>query len=221
MRVLSDVIMPSGAAIYIHMRPAGEHLFVHDNGAAFDELARHGVTVKNMAGVRRMLAETNYDVSNEGIIHVPHVQLDDAGLIISFVADASLRAAIYMLEKAKPGVSVRLDRKLVDSLRLAYPEGRPDIRFSGRNRQHRFDFGFKVGERTVLVDAVTPDPVAVNAAIVKSMDVLNAENSAARPILVYDANDGWRSDLLNLLPIGGGECVSFDSVQGGYLLEAA
>src|SRR5690606_13446205 len=69
-RVLSDVIMPSGHAVNIHMRPHGDMLLVHDGGAAFDELVIHGVSISDLRGVRAMLGKTNYSVSDDGLIFV-------------------------------------------------------------------------------------------------------------------------------------------------------
>ena len=73
----------------------------------------------------------------------------------------------------------------------------------------------------MLVEAVTPESATINAAIVKSMDALSAEDGAAWPVLVYDSGDGWDSDKLGLLNYAGGSVMSFDHIGQGNLLEAA
>jgi hypothetical protein len=218
--VMSDIIMPSGQSVVIYLRPEGDHLLVHDGGAAFTEVASHGLHVKSSASVRRMLKQTNYDLTDDGFVCAHHVPVNKAGLAISFVADASLRAANHLLAHAKPAPGERLDRRIQDALRLKVVNGRANFRFQGRNRQHKFDFGFAHGDQVVLVDAVTPDMTSVSSAIVKAMDVLQADGAKARPILVYDSADGWKSDMLNLLEISGGESVSVETVTSGALLAA-
>ncbi|USA40247.1 hypothetical protein NCF86_03575 [Pelagerythrobacter marinus] len=219
-RVLSDVIMPSGHAVHIHMRPRGDALLVHDGGAAFDELVIHGVSIPDLRGVRTMLAKTNYSVSDDGLIFVDHVPVESVGTIIAFVADASLRAADFMLKKARPHLEIKLNRRLQDTLRLKIPNGRPDFVFQGRNRQHKFDFGFERDGETVLVQSVTPDSASVNAAIVKSLDALDAEEGRAHPVLVFEEGPGWKSDLMNLLAMSRAKPISLAAVNDGALLAA-
>ncbi len=51
--------MPSGAIIH-HIPSRIDDLSAYDNGAAFDELARHGGTIATVAEQRKMLAETGF-----------------------------------------------------------------------------------------------------------------------------------------------------------------
>ena len=202
-RVLSDTIMPSGGAVYIHMLSRQGSLFVHDGGAAVDELARHGVDVSSTVGVRKMLKQTKFGLSNEGQVFRERVDLDQAAVGIALVADASLRAATYMLARAT-GAQVRpLDRQVKDALRVRYPTGRPDYSFNGKNRQHTFDFGVTVEGETFLVQAVSPDRASISAAIVKAIDAREAPGGNVHPIFVFDPHAEWKAGDLNMLEFGG------------------
>ena len=203
LRLLSDVIMPSGGVVWVTIQPHGTGFRAHDGGAAFDELARHAAEIKDMRGVRRMLAETNFRLSDDGVIWCDDLTSENVAECASFVSDASLRAAEYMLAHAFVTSAARLDSRVKDALRLRYPEGRPDFVLQGLNRQHTFDFGVKLSNEVVVVQAVTPDPASISAAIVKGLDATKSPSEKVRSIIVYDANDDWGSDRLNMLEIGG------------------
>lgn len=219
-RVLSDTMMPSGMLIYVHMQMRGEKLFMHDNGAAFDELAQHGRQSKTATPVRRLLSETGFGLTAEGQIFRDGIAPKEVGGGVSLIADASLRAAQYMLAHSKARIGQPLDVRVRDALHRRFPGGELNIRFTGLARQQTFDFGLRDGNETILVDAVSPDLSSVNAAIVKSLDVARAPDARVRPILVYDANDVWTSDAMNLLAMAPGERMSFERVSEGRLLAA-
>lgn len=220
-RVLSDTLMPSGALIYVHLQARqGGCLSGHDGGAAFDELARHGGDIRSLAGVRRLMHETEFAVSDDGLIWRHHIPEDRAFDAISLVADASVRAALFLSEKAKLTHADPLDRRLKDLLRIRFPQGRPNFSIQGRNRQHTFDFGVNIGGQMVLLQAVSPDQSSVSAAIVKGIDAKEAPGSNVVPLFVYDPADHWQSGTLGMLDFGG-RGIAIDAIQSGTLPLAA
>lgn len=218
--VVADTMMPSGHVIRIYMRADHDKLVLHDDGAAFDELAAQGREATSLSGVRHLLSEIDLRLDETGTIFMDRLDPANVAAGIAILADASLRAAQFMLARSRPRRGMALDKALQDRLRVAFPDGRPNFRFNGRSRQHKFDFGMARDGQTILVDAVTPDASSVNAAVVKTLDALRSTDEKARPILVYDAKDGWRSDMLGLLTMGGGEYMSIDAVNEGRLLAA-
>lgn len=168
--VLTDTLMPSGAAIYVHIQSRGDCLSAHDAGAAFDELARQGGEIKSLRGVRAMLHETKFRLTNDGLVWRDRMPQERAADLVSIVADASFRAASYLLDHARLPASLPLDRRIKDLLKVRFPTGRPNFVVEGKHRQHTFDFGVVVGDQTHLMQAVTPDPSSVPSAIVKGID---------------------------------------------------
>lgn len=220
MSLIADTIMPSGMIIRVHIQPDHNKFTLHDGGAAFDELARSGRAVSSMVGVRRLLAEINLRMTDDGEIFMDQVEEDQLGVAISVLADASFRAASFLAAHSKAQRASPLDRQLRDLLRLRHQNGVSNTRIQGRNRQHKFDFSFETRGQTIAVDAVTPDITAINAAVVKTLDVLQSPDRLVKPVLVYDADDNWNSALLNTLAMGGGEYVSFNAVREGLQLAA-
>lgn len=207
LRLLSDVILPSGGLVWVTIQPRGSGFSAHDGGAAFEELSRNAVDVSDLRGVRRMLSETEFRVGDDGVIWADGFTAENVAEAVSFVSDASARAAIYLLAHAGMPGGTRLDSRVKDALRLRYPNGKSDFTLQGLHRPHTFDFGVSFANELVVVQSVTPDPVSISAAIVKGLDAEKAPNVHVRSILVYDADDDWGSDRLNMLEIGGARAI--------------
>ncbi|HUD91233.1 hypothetical protein [Sphingobium sp.] len=219
--VRADTMMPSGAVIRLHIQFRDGKISVHDNGASFDELARHGGELKSNVGVKRMLAETNFELMPTGEIFRHGFEPKQVGLAVALVADASLRAANFMLAHAKVKTGLPLDVRLKNTMLRRYPAGRADFKVDGKARLQKFDFGLQTENEVVVLEAVSPDLSSVNAAIVKSLDVRQSVEVRARPIMVYDdSQDHWPADAMNLLAMAG-ERVSFRSLDAGQFLLAA
>lgn len=218
-RVLSDIIMPSGGTVFVHIQPRHGELFLNDGGAAFDELARNAIEVRSLRGVRAMLADDDLLMADDGRIWCERLPLDKAAIGVSIVADASLRAAAYMTARGFFARSNPLDTRVKEALRRRYPQGRSSFAFEGKNRQHVFDFGAPLDNRVVLIDAVTPEAASINSAIVKAIDARQA-NSNVISLFVYDALDDWPSGSLSMLALGG-RSVELSSIATGPDLLAA
>lgn len=218
--VLSDTIMPSGGAIHIHFEARTDHLMAHDGGAAFDELARHAVEVRSLRGVRRMLEETGFGLSDDGLVWRDRFSIDEAHIAVALVSDASARAAAYMLGRGKVIAGAPLDQRLRDAMRNRFPAGRQNFEFAGRHRQHKFDFGIVQDGRTILLQSVNPEQSSIASAIVKGLDATAAENSNVIPIFVFDPADHWTSGSLSMLGLGG-RSVEIGAAVNGQLPLAA
>jgi hypothetical protein len=218
-RVLSDVTMPSGGVVHVHIQPRHGELFLHDGGAAFDELAMNAVEVRSLRGVRAMLKRDDIVMAEDGRIWCERLPLEKVAVGIAVVADASLRAAAYMMARGFVAKSSPLDTRVRDALHRRYPQGRPKFAFEGKNRQHVFDFGAQDDDRIVLIDAVTPEPSSINSAIVKAIDARQA-NSNVVSLFVFDPEDDWPSASLSMLQLGG-RSVELSSIANGPNLLAA
>ena len=202
-RVLSDTLMPSGGVIYVHLQSRVDDLSAHDGGAAFDELARQGGTISSMTGLRRMLNDTRFRVTDDGVIWRDHIPLQKAASAIMMIADASVRAAAYLLDHATIKAGVPLNQRVKEALQLRFPQGRPNFSFEGRHRQHTFDYGFAVDDQTYLVQSVSPDAQSISSAIVKGLDAKQSDQSNVVPIFAYDPAEKWLSGSLGMLDLGG------------------
>ena len=150
-----------------------------------------------------MLAETNFKLSDDGIVWRDRFPIDQAHIAVALVADASVRAAAYMMNKGNVKAGAPLDRRLQDELRRRFPEGHANYAFAGKHRQHKFDFGISQGDRTFLIQSVSPEQSSVASAIVKVLDVKALKGANIVPIFVFDEGDHWSSGSLSMLGLGG------------------
>lgn len=217
---MADTMMPSGATIEIFMQPDHEFLKLHDNGAAFDELARTGREVRSTAGLRRLVESSGCRLSTNGQIFLDRLEPEKVSAGFAILADCSLRSAHYLIEHSTFMKRVALDVRVKEALLSHFPEGRPNWTVQGAKRQHRFDFGVHLDGETVVVQTVTPDSSSISSAIVKGLDARAAPNAKVRPVLVYDAGDHWSGENLAMLAYGG-EPISTDRALQGRLSLAA
>ena len=199
--------MPSGGLVWVTIQARGDLYTAHDGGAAFDELARQAAEVSSFVGLRKMLSETNFRLTDDGVIWCDGLSQEAVADCASFVGDASLRAAQYLLANSSVPGGARLDSRVKDALRLRYPEGHPDFVLQGLNRQHTFDFGVTLRDEIIVVQAVTPEAGSISAAIVKGLDATKAPNIRVRPVFIYDPADDWGSDRLNMLGLAGARAM--------------
>lgn len=217
---LADTMMPSGASIEIFMQPDHEFLKLHDNGAAFDELARTGREIRSTVGLRRLVEASGCRLSENGQIFLDRLEPEKVGVGFAILADCSLRSAHYLIEHSTIMKRVALDARVKEALLARFPDGRPNWTVQGAKRQHRFDFGVLLDGETVVVQTVTPDSSSISSAIVKGLDARAAPNTKVRPVLVYDADDHWSGENLAMLAYGG-EPISADRAMQGRLSLAA
>lgn len=213
-RVVSDAIMPSGAVVYIHLQSRGDCLAVHDGGAAFDELARHAAEIKTLVGVRRMFSDTSLRVADDGFIWLDRVAIQNVGVALSILSDASVRAANYMLSRATVDAREKLDKRVKSKLHELYPAGHSNFTLKGLHRHHTFDFGVNIDGKTFVVEAVTPEQNSISSAVVKGLDAQKTDEHKRMvvPVFVIDRDDDWESDSLNLLSLGGSH-MSYDRLE--------
>jgi len=211
---LADTMMPSGASIEIFMQPDHEFLKLHDNGAAFDELARTGREIRSMSGLRRIVEASGCRLSPNGQIFLERLEPEKVSVGVAILADCSLRSALYLIEHSAVVKRDALDARVKEALRAHFPSGRPNWTVQGAKRQHRFDFGLELDGETVVVQTVTPYGSSISSAIVKGLDARKAPNSKIRPILVYDAEDHWSGENLAMLAYGGEPISSVRALEG-------
>ena len=217
---LADTMMPSGASIEIFMQPDHEFLRLHDNGAAFDELARTGREVRSITGLRRLVDASGCRLSVNGQIFLERLEPEKVFAGLAILADCSLRSAHYLIEHSITMKRVALDERVKEALLVRFPDGRPNWMVQGAKRQHRFDFGVHLDGETVVVQTVRPDSSSISSAIVKGLDAKASPSSTVRPVLVYDADDQWSGENLAMLAYGG-EPISAERAIAGRLTFAA
>ena len=126
--------------------------------------------------------------------------------MISIVANASQQAAEHLVAHVRPkrkDFRVQL-HKLIHNKFGASVVDKPKARLVGAsNKSHLLDYLIDLGDdRRLAIDAVTPDPSSINAAIVAHMDIRHANIPKLEQRIVYDDVDDWKSSDIALLAVG-------------------
>jgi hypothetical protein len=208
--VPTHCLYPSNAVVRVHVAGGSTTFRVHDGGGAIDELEASGARNPNdMHIVRSAARAQGLDVTLEGTIISPFVELPQLAGTIVLVANASKEAAHSLISKSR-GLPKRDFREALATLiDLERAQGRfvevlhRRVVVGASNKPHRFDFDIALsGTRRLLLDAVIREPFSINAVLVANLDVKEAELPNTIQRIVYDDDDQWDAADLSLLGLG-------------------
>lgn len=203
-RVVTHCLYPGNSFVNVIVRGGVDTFFVSDDGNAFRELAAAGVEVqKPDILVRHLVRESGLSIRG-GIIVSPQVSSDSLGVAIALVANASRDVAKWLFAHAK--IKKERDFKAVvqQFLRTKFDDHvRHDSVVGASNKVHKFDNLIVLpGGKRVIVDPVVHDANSINARLVANLDVRSAGYPDLEQRIIYDDDDEWKPDELNLLQIG-------------------
>jgi hypothetical protein len=208
--VPTHCLYPSNAIVRVHVSGGITIFRVHDGGGAIDELESSGArNSDDMHIVRSAARAQGLDVTPEGTIISPFVELPQLVGTIALVANASKEAAHSLISKSR-GLPKRDFREALASLiDLERVQGRfvevahRRMVVGASNKPHRFDFDIALhGQRRLLLDSVVHEAFSINAVLAANLDVREAELPNTIQRIVYDDEEPWDSADLNLLGLG-------------------
>jgi post-segregation antitoxin (ccd killing protein) len=123
---------------------------------------------------------------------------------VALVANASKDAEAFLLSRWKPKVRRNFKKMLRTLLEQEFPHLHPEFRLLGSSqKQHTFDFAVDRSRGgLVLLDAVHNDANAISSAIARNVDVSRLVRHEIEQRIVYDDEEEWRAEDLNLLSLG-------------------
>lgn len=202
--VTTHCVYPSNTFVKVIVRGGARTFYVSDDGGALREIEAAGAEI---AKPDKLLARivTKYGLSiSGGIIRSPQVEADALGPAVALVANASRDAADWLFDHARIKhhrdfkVLLRqfLEKRFVDRVHNEVVVGQS-------NKPHKFDYMIHLaGGRRIIVDPVVRDTNAINARVVANMDVRAARHENLEQRIVYDDEDDWSAEDLNLLQVG-------------------
>jgi hypothetical protein len=205
--VPTHCILGSGGILRVHVEQRMDGFVAHDDGAAIDEFAASGGENRNaLKLLRTLLAVRGFVVTQDGAISSPRVNADELAPAIVQVANASREAADYLLGHSRPAVKRDFRRALRDMLEKEFSRTHirtQAIEVGASTRQHKFDFAIDTPKGVrLLVDAVSRDSSAINASVIRNLDLKNLAPKNLEQRIVYDDAEEWTAADLNLLQLG-------------------
>lgn len=203
-RVVTHCMYPSNGFVQVVVRGGTDTFFVSDEGGAFREIEAAGVDVEKPDKVIRHLVVPQGLSLVNGMIRSPQVSADSLAISISLVANASKEAADWLFAHSRIKRHRNFKEVVGEFLKERFSKSvRSDIIIGASNKPHKFDNLISLGGgRRLLVDPVIHDSASINARLVANFDVRSAHYKDLEQRIVYDDEEEWRPEELNLLQVG-------------------
>jgi hypothetical protein len=195
----------SGGVVCVHVEGRLTDFVVHDAGAAIDEFASNGGQIANPVKLLRgLLQQRGFVITDEGFISSPHLRMEEIAPAVAQVANAAREASDYLLDRWRPVIRRDFKKVLRSLLETEFPHLKSHpMEIGASTRQHRFDFALDMKRGGVLLlDAVSHDQSAINASVIRNLDVRNGNLARVEQRIIYDDAQDWRAADLNLLSLG-------------------
>ncbi len=212
-RVGDQVVVPTllsyenGRAIQAYVQGGSEEFIVSDGGvAAMCFVSLGGQAGSGIKHIKSAASSYGLRGNGEGWIYSPRITLGHLPTYIAMVSECSYAVDVTLRKVArKQNESRDFKDEVIEELRRE--QGHPVIRrkhYAGAsNKQHVFDFSLDIGgERTLVVDAVVPDPNSINSAVVAHLDLRQADHTNLVQRIVYNDRLKWSRSDLALLGVG-------------------
>jgi hypothetical protein len=204
--VPTHCLYPSNGIINAIVEGGSREYRVHDDGGALDEFESSGGRLRDGLPILRIVAaRQGLSVSNFGIIRSPLIGQSELAATICLVANASKEGAHELVDRLRPPSKRNFRAELAKMLEVEFGHDRiqrtPVIGRS--NKPHKFDYVIQIARtRRLLLDAVTPEPSSISAAVVAHLDVREANRPELVQRIVYDDDEPWNAADLNILAMG-------------------
>ncbi|MCK1686459.1 hypothetical protein [Bradyrhizobium sp. 145] len=196
---------PSNGLVQVTVRGGEETIVASDEGGAFGEALSAGIAVKDYDRSLARLVKDHGLILKAGIIHTKPVPIAAAPLAIVLVANASQEVARWLYDHVKIKRTRDFKALLSDFLEKRFDDrvhhNAPVV--GNSNKQHRFANVIDLDhERRLIIDPVSNDASSVNARVVANLDVQAMGDPRIIQRIVFDDEDDWSPEDLNLLQVG-------------------
>lgn len=209
--VTTHCLYPSSAFVQVVVRGGASTYHVSDDGAGVREIEAAGAEIADPDKLlKHMVMKQGLSIKN-GVIRSPACDARALGLAIALVSNASRDVADWLFDHTKIErrrnfkvlLKQFLEQRFVDRVKQ-------EVILGQSNKPHRFEHLIHLanGQR-IIVDPVTHDPSSINSRVVANMDIRNAHYENLEQRIVYDDEEDWKPEDLNLLQVGAPIVVPF------------
>jgi hypothetical protein len=203
--VTTHCMYPTNAFVSVVIRGGQDTFMVSDEGRAFHEIHSSGTSSHTSDAQVRQLVKAQGLIVERGSIRSPFVKREELPVAIALVANVSKEVAdwFYTHHKIK---RLRDFKKIVkDFLQETFPKKvkHGEIIIGNSNKAHRFDNVVVLpnGGR-LIVDPALHEHASWSSRIVANLDVRQAQHPGLDQRIVFDDDEDWTPEELNLLTVG-------------------
>lgn len=198
--------LPNGGLVRVRVRRSDDGWVVSDGGAAVDEAAASGID-KPIFGlnVRRAIRSKGLHFV-EGRIESPKISEHSLFNAVVLVANTCRDVAETLIFVGGAHYSESLEgrtRRILVGRFHTWVSAKPALISGASDRQHRFENVLNLPDgRRVLIDVVRHQGNSINSSIVSNLDVKRLENPRLIQRIVFDPDEDWKSEEVELLSVG-------------------
>ena len=212
----TQCLYPSNAVVQVIVRRVASGFLVSDDGGAVREAVTAGVQLSKAAQAKYVGVTSKQGLHfHNGVVSAPSVPIEALPVAVVLVANAAKEIAdqIFLHYRIK---RVRDFRALVSGLlRNELMQSPHEELIAGQStRTYRFEnvIVLPSGKRAI-VDPVLRDSNSINARVIANLDVHGAANDSITQRIVYDDEENWESDELNVLHMTSVPVVPFSKAK--------
>ena len=208
--VPTHCLYPSNGIVNVYVSGGAAAFKVTDGGGALSEyLSGGGKTSEDFAYLRAAARPNGLDVSSDGVIFSPTIDIEQLAGTIVLVANASKEAALTLVSKFTPAPKKNFRAmlaRLIDGERVLGKilDVTPQRAVVGAStKSHKIDYDIALtSHRRLLLGTAVPEASSINSVLAANLDIERAELPNTIQRIVYDDVDEWKSADLNLLALG-------------------
>lgn len=202
--VHTQCLYPSGTFVRVVVRGGEDTYVVSDEGIGVHEVELAGAEIDNVDALVRHTLKPFGLKSVNGVIRSPACGARSLAYAIASVANASVAVSDWLFTNLKVKPRTQFKDLLESYLKTEFPLNvHPGRLVGGSNKEHTFDtIIFVPTGKKIIVDPVIHDMKSINARVVANIDVKRANHVDVEQRIVYNDDEDWSAEELNLLTLG-------------------
>lgn len=204
-RVPTHNIYPSNSFVQVIVRGGETSFYVSDEGGAVHEAESAGAEIINPDKLLRTIALQHGLRIEKGVIKSDFVDASSIPVVIAAVSNASRECADFLFHHARIKIQRDIKKLISDYLYKTFDDRllRDHTVIGKSNKPHKFDSIVRlVSGKRLIVDPVIYQSNAINSHVIANLDVANAKYPDIEQRIIYDDEENWRTEDLNLLQVG-------------------
>lgn len=204
-RVPTHGFYPSNSFVQVIVRGGESSFYVSDDGGAIHEIESAGVEITNPDRLLRNIVTQHGLRIEKGVIKSDFVDATSIPVAVAAVSNASRECAEFLFHHAKIKIQRDIKKLVSDYLYKTFDNRllKDNIVIGKSNKPHKFNSIVRLtsGKR-LIVDPVLYQINAINSHVIANLDVANAQYPDIEQRIIYDDEENWRAEDLNLLQVG-------------------
>jgi len=203
--VVTHCVYPSNSFVQVIVRGGETSFYISDEGGAVHEIESAGVEITKPDKLLRNIVSQYGLFIEKGVIKSRFVEASSIPVVMAIVANASKECAEFLFHHARIKIQRDLKHLVSQYLSNTFEERliKDSVLIGKSNKPHKFENVVRLSAtRRLIIDPVVYQPTAINAHVVANLDVANAQYPDVEQRIIYDDEEKWSTEDLNMLQIG-------------------